>query len=307
MGDRRLEERTIRAPHSLALEERLSPVRWASLLGQDLQALVRFNHFLRRLVVTELRTRYQRSVLGFLWTLLNPILMMAVLATVFSQVMRVPMEDAPGSLSQVDPRLRYAVYLFSGMIPWRLFQAAVTSGGQSLLANESLVKKVDVPKFLFPLDSLLVAGVNMVFEFAALFILFAAVGLASGHGVAVHPQLVLLPAAVVLLGCFSLGITLIAMTLVSRYRDFEHIIGVFLQLMYFLCPILYPRAVLADYPALLAWNPMAYLLAPFQDAVYYGTWPDGPTWAAAGLSAVGALMVGYFVYKRSEPSYVFWL
>jgi ABC-type polysaccharide/polyol phosphate export permease len=288
MDDRRLEERIIRAPHSLAPAERLSPVRWAALLSQDLQRLARFNHFLRRLVITELRLRYQRSILGFFWTLLNPILMMGVLALVFSQVMRIEMKQ-------------YALYLFSGMIPWRFFQSAVTSGGGSLLANESLIKKVEVPKFLFPLNCLLVAGVNMIFELAALFILFAALG------ATIHVQLVLLPVAILMLGSFSLGITLVAVTLVSRYRDFEHIIAVFMQLIYFLCPILYPPEFLERYPFLLTWNPMAYLLAPFQAALYYGTWPDAGTWCAAAIVAVATLIIGYLVYKRSEPNYVFWL
>ena len=288
MLDQQLQQRVILARQSRGLLKRFSPDRWVGLLRENLRDLGRFRFALFCLVVAELKTRYQRSVLGFLWTLLNPILMLAVLAVVFSQVLKLNMND-------------YALYLFSGLIPWQFFSAAITNGGRSLLANESLIKKIEVPKFLFPLSSLLVAGVNMVFAIAALFLLFAFIG------ASIRPQLVLLPAAVVLLGAFTLGLAMIAMTLVSRYRDFEHIISVFLQAGYFLCPILYPTDFVKQYPFLMTLNPMAYQLAFFHDAFYYGIWPGWSEWALAAGCSAASLALGYAVYKHYESKYVFWL
>jgi len=283
-----LQERTIVAEPTAIWLERWSPFRWFELLSEDLRDLRLFRYVLRGLVATELKTRYQRSVLGFVWTLLNPILMMTVMALVFSQVMRLPLSD-------------YALYLFSGLIPWQFVYGAVTNSGRTLLANEPLIKKIEVPKFLFPLTCLLVAAVNMALALVALFLLLTLLG------ATVHVQLVLLPAAFVLLGAFTLGISAVAMTLVSRYRDFEHILAVGLQAAYFVCPILYPPEFVAQYPSLITLNPMAYLLAFFHDALYYGVWPSGRVWAGASASAAVALALGYLVYKRFEARYVFWL
>jgi ABC-type polysaccharide/polyol phosphate export permease len=288
MPDGLLQQRVVLARPRRGLAERLSPPRWIGLLRQDLADLSRFRYALYRLVAAELRTRYQRSVLGFFWTLLNPMLMMAVMALVFSQVMRLDMAD-------------YALYLFSGLIPWQFFSGTLTNSSRCLLASESLIKKIEVPKVVFPLTCLLVAVVNMIFAFAALFILFIFMG------VVVHPQLVLLPVGIVLMGVFALGLSMVAMTLVSRFRDFEHIIAVLLQAGYFLCPVLYPPEFVARYPGLLTWNPMYYQLTFFHDAFYYGVWPAWPMWALAAGCSAASLALGYGVYKHCEPKYVFWL
>lgn len=285
----RLSTRVYLAPPSGGALAGLSPAVWLGALGQDLADLGRFRHVLRNFVVTDLKVRYQRSVLGFLWTLLNPILMMGVMAVVFSQVMR---------LAEVK---NYPLYLFSGFLPWIFFSSSIVSGSNSLLANEFLIKKVQVPKFLFPLRCLLVALVNLVLELVALCLLFALLGASF------HVQLVLLPAAIVLLAAFALGIMFITMSLVSRYRDFEHIIGVVLQAWYFLTPILYPESMVRDYPALLTLNPMVYIVRLFHAAFYYSAWPDPMTCVAGVVSAFGMFLIGYGVYKRCEPHYVFWL
>jgi len=269
----------------------LSAGAWLGQVRQDLADLGRFRHVLRNFVVTDLKVRYQRSVLGFLWTLLNPILMMVVLAVVFSQVLRtMGIEE-------------YPLYLFSGFIPWIFFSSVIVSGSNSLLANEFLIKTVQVPKFLFPLRCLLVGLVNFVFEILALCILFVC------FGEAFRVQVVLLPAAVVLLAVFALGIMFITASLVTRYRDFEHIIGVFLQAWYFLTPILYPESLVKDYAWLLRLNPMVYLMRIFHCTFYHhpASWPDPTTWLAAVVAAFGTLLIGYGIYKRCEPHYVFWL
>lgn len=269
----------------------LSASFWLGQLGRDVSDLGRFRHVLRTFVVTDLKVRYQRSTLGFLWTLLNPVMMMTVMALVFSEVMGQTLKD-------------YSIYLFSGFIPWTFFSYCVTVGSRSLLANEFLIKKVQVPKFLFPLRYLLVGKVNLVFEIVALCLLFLFIG---AH---FKIQLVLVPAGIVMLGVFTFGVMLIAMTLVSRYRDFEHIIGIVLQAWYFLTPILYREdfGAARKYSFILACNPMTYILRFFHDAfASVPHWPEPSSWMAAGGVSVGMFLIGYVVYKRCEPRYVFWL
>ncbi|HEV3122050.1 MAG TPA: ABC transporter permease, partial [Isosphaeraceae bacterium] len=104
-------------------------LRWLAGIVHDYRELVRFWPVVQNMVVQELRVRYQRSVLGFLWTLLNPILMMTTMALVFSAVFKV---SAP----------KYAIYLFSGMVPWTFFQGSVTDCATSILCHESLIRKI---------------------------------------------------------------------------------------------------------------------------------------------------------------------
>ncbi len=287
METRELQQRTVVAGGAQALGDLLRPSRLAREITGDLRDLGEFRHVLRNLVTSQLKVRYQRSVLGFLWTLLHPVLMLTVLALVFSQALGMGIRE-------------YSVYLFSGMVPWQFFAACIENGSRSLITQECLIRKVRVQKLIFPLSDVLVAAVNMCFAMGALFLVLQL--LRPG----VHVQLVLLPVAIALLMIFTFGVTLVSMTLVTRFRDFEHMISVFLQAFYFLCPILYRPDAVGQYKWLLQLNPMTHLLALFQNAFYYGEW-GAANWAAAVGSALGMLIIGYLVYKRHENEYIFLL
>lgn len=263
----------------------LRPVR---AIVNDVRQLHRFRFVLSNFVTSQLKVRYQRSILGFLWTLLNPILMMTILTLVFSQVMNIPIRE-------------YAIYLFSGMIPWQFFAASVANASRSLINQEYLIRKVSVQKLVFPLADVLVSTVNMCFAMLALFILL------QFFSPDLHVQLVLIVPGTIMLLTFGFGVSLLAMTAVTRFRDFEHMIGVFLQAFYFACPILYLPEMVGRYRWLLDLNPMTHLLAFFQAAFYYGAWPTSGTWAMAALSAGGSLALGYILYKRYEDEYIFLL
>ena len=255
-------------------------------VAADLADLFRARYVVGLLVVNQLKVRYQRSSLGFLWTLINPLLMLSVLSLFVGQVMRVQVPH-------------YPVYLFSGLIPWQFFAASVTNGSMSLIHREALIRKVRVPKSIFPLAETLVAAVNMLFAMVALFIM-----LQLFHP-GVYAQLVLVPVGLVLLGAFTLGMTVTAMTLVTYFRDLEHIIAVLLQVFYFACPIFYRSQDIGRYQWVLKFNPMTHFLRIFQCAFYEGVWPGWPTWAAAGGSAAISMVLAYVVYKGCEHNYIF--
>ena len=260
-----------------------TPSALDALVG-DFRRLAESRYVLANFVFTQLRIRYQRSALGFLWTLLHPVLMLGLLAVVFSRIMGEGLRD-------------YALYLFSGMIPFQFFNGAITNASSALVRNESLVRKVRVFSLLFPLADVLVAVVNMALAMVAMFILFQFIG---GR---LHVQLVILPLAVILMTLFTFGMSLISMTLLIRFRDLEHIISVLLQAAYFITPILYrPQAV--DI-ALVRWNPLTHLLALFQAALCVGEWPSAATWGFAVVASLGAVVVGYAVYKVNEDDFIF--
>jgi ABC-2 type transport system permease protein/lipopolysaccharide transport system permease protein len=238
------------------------------------------------MVAQELRVRYQRSVLGFLWTLLNPLLMMAILSSVFALLFR-GIEN-------------YAVYLFTGMLPWGFLSGSVNECAMCIIANEGLIRKIYVPKLVFPLARVLINLVTMVLSMGSLFLLLGPLG------ARLSAPMILLPAAILLLLAFALGIGLVVATANTFYRDCGHLVGVVFQAWYFATPILY-RA--QDFPETTQWrfrlNPAYYFIDLFHDLIYLGKWPQPSSWLLALVIAVVSLGVGYATFKSQEGKMVF--
>jgi ABC-type polysaccharide/polyol phosphate export permease len=262
------------------------PSVWRKRLLEDRAQLLRFWPVIQNLVVQELRVRYQRSVLGFFWTLLNPLLMMATLSWVFSVLF--------------TTIKHYPVYLFAGMVPWGLLSGSVNECAMCIIANEGLIRKIFVPKLVFPLSRILINLVTLVFSLISLFLLLWPLG--------ARPSLamILLPVALLLFTVFTLGLSLIVATVNTFYRDCGHLVTVFLQAWYFATPILY-RA--EDFPPAAQWrfrlNPAYHFIELFQDIVYYGRWPQLSSLLLALLIATASLGIGYVLFKSQEDKMVF--
>ncbi len=266
--------------------QRLSPLRWRRRILEDVHTLAATAPIIRQFVSTTLRVRYQTSVLGFLWTLVHPLLILIILSVVFSTIMRFEMD-------------LYPVFLFSGLLPWQFFAASVSTASISLLTNQGLVRKVAIYPMVFPVSTVTVAAVNMLFAMVAMFILL----MFLGASISVH--LVVLPAALAFLLIFTLGVSLIAMTLTTYFRDFEHIIAVLLQGLFFASPVLYPASAVPRLEPLLAVNPLSWFLAFFHHALYLHTWPSPRLWIVASAVSLVTLWIGYLVYKEHEHKYIF--
>jgi ABC-2 type transport system permease protein/lipopolysaccharide transport system permease protein len=262
------------------------PSVWRKRLLEDRAQLPRFWPVIQNLVIQELRVRYQRSVLGFFWTLLSPLLMMVILSWVFSVL-----------FSRID---HYAVYLFAGMVPWGLLNGTVNECAMCIIANEGLIRKIFVPKLVFPLARLLINLVTLVLSLGSLFLLLCPLG------ARLSLAMLLLPVALFLLAVFTLGLGLMVATANTFYRDCGHLVAVFLQAWYFATPILY-RA--SDFPEAAQWrfrlNPAYYFIEIFQDILYYGLWPHFNSLLLAFLIATASLGIGYVVFKSQEDKMVF--
>lgn len=291
-------ERVYVADVDLPLRQKLSPMRWLRAMASDVRDIARFRFVIYNLVSTQVMIRYHRSALGFLWTMLNPLLLLGVQAVAFSQVLNIGIRQ-------------YALYLFSGLIAWQCFSSAVESASRCLVSNEGLIRKVAAPKIIFPLSDLLVSAVNFGFALIALFLFFLL------FRAPFLPQIILLVPGTLLLLTFAFGIGLIAMTLTTFFRDFEHIITVLLSAWYFLSPVLYPPHMVRQNAFFLQYNPMSYYLEFFHDALIEasiltsnpaatgGVWPSMHTWVIASACSLGALAAGYIVYKYRENDYIY--
>ena len=270
----------------------VGPRTWWRRVCSDAADLSRHRFALANLVATRLAVLYQRSTLGFLWTLLNPLLHLAALSAVFSLLLDRPLRE-------------FTLYLFAGQLPWQFFAATLGQGAASLVANQGLLRKIYVPKLLFPLTAAIVNAINLVLAMAALFLLLVLVG------APVFPQIVLLPAALALLFVFAFGVSLALVVLSTVFRDVEHILCVLLHLWFFLSPVLWEPAALVRHgpgvAALVAANPMTHFLGLFHCVLSYGTWPPVSLWLVTGTLSAAALAFGYAVFKAAETRLVFHL
>lgn len=257
-------------------------------LREDGAELWRSRHAVRELVGANLRMRYQNSLLGFGWTLLNPVLQLVVLSFVFSRVLGFRVDN-------------YPVYLFSGLLPWQFFLASVNGSAGSLIGGQGLLRKIRVFMPVFPISQVSIAMVNLVFAMAALFVVLV---LFLDARVTVH--LVCVPAGMVFLLMLALGVGMACMAITTMFRDFEHIIGVILSAGYFATPILYQPEHLGDgLKWMLDANPMTWVLMFFRSGFYDHTWPPTEAWLIAPAFALASLVIGYGLYKGVERELIY--
>jgi ABC-type polysaccharide/polyol phosphate export permease len=268
------------------------PSRWMTRLGEDRRELVQFWPVVQNMVVQELRVRYQRSILGFFWTLLNPLLMLATLCFVFSHLFKINSEDGGN----------YPVFLLAGMVPWSLLSTSLGDCAMCIITNEGLIRKIYLPKLVFPLVRVLINLVTFVFSLSALFLLLGPLG--------ARPSLsmLFLPVVIGLFTAFTLGLGLIVATANTFYRDCGHLVSVFLQAWYFVTPIIYPVDG-TTFPESMRWlfrlNPAFYFIELFHDVLCPGRWPRVGLLAVAALIAAASLGVGYAIFKSQEDKMVF--
>ncbi len=278
-------------PHTAyfpAPPRRSAPHRWLACLRDEWAELRRFAPVVQNMVGQELRVKYQRSLLGFLWTLLNPILMMATLTVVFANL-----------LGQGDRWRQYALLLFSGMLPWGLLAGSLNECAFCIIWNENLIRKIYVPKLVFPLTRVLMNLVTFGLSLAALFVLLVPLGARFST------PMLLLPIPILLFTLFTLGLGLLIATLNTFYRDCSHLVGVFLQAWYFATPILYEADQFPSHGWLFRLNPAYPFIRLFQVIIRYRAWPDLSLLLAATAIALVSLGVGYAAFKANEDKLVF--
>ncbi|HSM55536.1 MAG TPA: ABC transporter permease, partial [Candidatus Sulfomarinibacteraceae bacterium] len=236
-------------------------VGWRAMLP-DLRELIRYRYLLQNLVARDLKVRYKNSVLGVLWSLLNPLLMMVVFSLVF------------GVLSNNEIR-QYSVFFLVGLMPWNFFSHSVVGGTNSITGNASLVKKVYFPREVLPLASVLSSLVNFFIALLVLVVFLYASGLGlTAHAVWIVPLLI---TQII----FTLGLCLLLSSLHVFYRDIMMILDVVMLAWFFLTPVMYPLSRFGQeitilgveiLPArLMRWvNPMASIIDGYR-TVLWGT------------------------------------
>ncbi len=248
-----------------------------------LREIYDYRQMIFSLVKKDLRGRYKGSVLGFLWTFINPLLQLVVYTIVFSFILKSPIE-------------KYYLYLFVGLIPWIFFSSAITGGSASVVAQKDLIKKIYFPRQVIPIAYVTSCFVNMLLCFIVIFVVVLVAK------VPLNPlALLCLPVIMIVEYILALGVALLASSVTVYFRDLEHILGIITMAWMYMTPIMYDKSIVPEnlHP-LFDINPMTHVIDCYRSVLYYGQVPQLESLVSSLLLGVLFLVVGYFVFGRLQ-------
>jgi ABC-2 type transport system permease protein len=255
------------------------------------------------LTLRELRGKYKRSALGWGWSVINPIVMIAVYTTVFSVFFRAtPPTGEPSGLYS------YTWWLVCALLPWTFVSNGINGAVGSLTANEGLIKKVYFPRTILPTASTLAWLATFGIEMTVFGVLLLAF---SGN--MILPWIPVVIVVMLIQFFFILGIGLLVSPLNAYFRDVSHLTAIVLMIWFWLTPIVYPESTLydpdgapkqllgIDVVTLLGLNPMTHFANAYRALLYDLRFPMATTWAAMLLSTAAVMAAGIIVFRRLEP------
>jgi ABC-2 type transport system permease protein len=256
---------------------------------KEFKEIIRYRELLRNLIMRDIKVRYKRSVLGFIWVMLNPLLMMVILNVVFSGLFKVSTPN-------------YTAYLISGIILWGFFSQSTSTSITSFIGNSNLIKKIYLPKAIFPLSIILSATVHFIFSLVPLLAIFIFTG------TRISPNIYLLPVLLLLMISFSYGITLILSTLTVFFHDTKYIYEVLLMALMYMTPIFYPESIIPErFSFIIRINPMYYFISIFRTALYMDITALHEKLFYCLLFAVVSFLIGWVFYNYNKDRVVYYL
>lgn len=241
---------------------------------------------LNQLVAREFKVKYKRSLLGIMWSLLNPLLIMSVQYIVFSKLFKF---DLPN----------YPVYLLSGTILFNFFSEATNQALISITGNAQLITKVYVPKEIFPLSKVISALINLCFSFIALYIMIIASGLKI---TILH---VLIPFGMIGLFLFTVGFSYLLACMMVFFRDMQFLHGIIITAWTYLTPIFYPENILPDqFKWVLQVNPIHHYIKYIRSIILYNQVPSMSEHLICLFYAIGSIAMGLYVFRKMESKLV---
>jgi lipopolysaccharide transport system permease protein len=261
----------------------ISPVK--KLEFPDLKEVWNYKGLLFYLVIRDLKVRFQQTIIGVLWIVLQPLIQMLIFYVIFGILIRIPTDGIP-----------YPVFYLSGFIVWQLFLQIVNSSAYSLLGNIGIISKIYFPRLTLPLSTTIGAVIDFVVSFFVLIVF-----LLSNHYL-ISSRYLVLPILVLLTMVYALGVGLLFGALMVVFRDTKNLLGFILQVWMFVTPIMYPISIVPEeYRILFYINP----LTGFTDAfrwVFLGTnsFPSITNLAVSSSVAIILLLVGMFYFRSME-------
>lgn len=254
-----------------------------------LYSLRKYNFLIRQLVNRDFKKKYKRSVLGILWSFLNPLLLMMIQYFVFSNIFR---NSIP----------YFAAYLTIGTVAFNFFSEASGMVLTSIIENSRLITKVYLPKYIYPFIKILSSIINLSISLIPLSLVCMA------SGVSFHKTTLLSLYFWICLIIFSFGIGLVLSTFMVFFRDTQFLWGIFNRMWMYMTPIFYPENILADkYKFVLLMNPLFHFLKNIRLCIIEGVFPQPMEYVYCLLFAFGSLAVGLFIFLKNQDKFILYL
>lgn len=249
----------------------------------------KYKWLLYELIIRDLKIKYRRSILGYFWSILNPLLMMLVLTIVFSTMFRFNIEN-------------YPVYLLTGQLIYNFFCESTNMAMIAILNSAPLIKKVYVPKYIFPLSRVLSCFTTMVFSLIALFIVMLITKIKFSI------TLMLLPILLFYVLIFTIGVGLLLSVFIVFFRDVQYLYGVFLSALNFLTPIFYPTNMLPQWLAkLMILNPLYNYIIFFRKIALYHVYPTINDHMVCFAFSIFSLILGSYIFYKKQDKFILYI
>lgn len=252
-----------------------------------LGALWRFRELLYFLIWRDVKVRYKQTLLGAAWAILQPLLTMVVFSIFFGKLARMPSDGVP-----------YPLFAYVALVPWTFFANGLTLASNSLVANQTLLRKVYFPRLVIPVSAVAAGLIDFGIAFVVL------LGLAARYGVPLTANMIWLPALVLLALVTALGVGLWFAALNVLYRDIQYVVPFLVQVWLYATPIVYPSSLVPErWRTLYAINPMVGVVEGFRWALLGTGTAPGPMILVSGIAAVVTLIGGMFFFRRMEKTF----
>ncbi|WP_087300332.1 ABC transporter permease [Anaerotruncus colihominis] len=246
----------------------------------------RYHYLMKQLVARDFKTKYKRSVLGMLWSFLNPLLTMLVQYAVFSTLFK---SDIPN----------FALYLLIGIVCFNFFSEATNMCLMSIVGNASLITKVYMPKYIYPLTRVMSSTINFLLALVPLFVVMVVTGSP------IRPAILLLPIGLGCLFCIALGIGMLLSSAMVFFRDTQFLWGVLSMLWMYATPIFYPESIIpANLMGIYKMNPLYHVVRFIRAILIDGVSPEPKAYGFLLLSSLVPLIIGIIVFKKTQDKFV---
>lgn len=263
-----------------------SEIKPAGPLTLNIKELIEYKELFYFFAWRDIKVKYRQTVLGFLWAVLQPLIMVFIFTYFFSRALNLPPGDMP-----------YPVFVLSGLNLWMIFTSGIANAGNSMVMNASIIKKIYFPRLIIPVSSILVA----VFDFLMAFLVFIAVLIYFKQPVNILQALVFWPAGLILtiVAAFGPGCLLAALNV--KYRDFRYVIPFLIQIMLFITPVIYPISMLNQQwiQFVVALNPMYAALTIFRIPLSPAP-VDATLITISVISGILLFVAGLYYFRKME-------
>ena len=249
------------------------------------KSIYNYRELLKNNVKKEIRGRYKNSILGVIWTFLNPLLQLAVYAFIFPLILKNTLDY-------------YVIFVCVGLIPWTFFTTSISQSAYTIIANGNIVKKVYFPREILPISVVTSAMVNFLIS-TLIIVAFCIL-----YGLGLTKYVIFFPVILIIQYILQLGISLMLSSCTVYFRDLEHFIQIILQVMFYATPIVFSKDSIPEaFRRIINLNPMAHIINAYRDIFYYQTVPDLKNLGILFIISTIICVIGYFIFNKLQKGF----